>query len=122
MAHNATSIEVPAFDVSTTGDAPTVAIPFAQYRVSRVTLYGASASLATSTATVDLRTSAAGAGTAIVAGQALTSLTASLLGLDATLATPGTVFTAGQLFLRITQGVAPVAGTVKAVIEVQPLP
>lgn len=113
-------IPVAAFSAAVTGDVA-VSIPFASYVVRRVTLYGASVNLATSSATVDLRTASAGGGSAIVSAQVVTGLTAATVIVDPAIAI-GTIQTAAVLFLRIVQGVAPVAGTIKAIIEVQPLP
>lgn len=114
-------IPVSALDAAATGDTP-VSIPFARYMVRRVTVYDPSANLAATTAALSLRDAAAGAGTAIVSAQALTALTGGSVLLDATLALASLVLTAATLYLRIVQGVAPVAGTVKVILEVQPLP
>lgn len=116
----AVQIPIGPFDIGTTGDT-TVAVPFASYAVRRLTLYGASANLAATTALVSLRTAAGGGGTGIVSGQAPAALTAADVILDATLAVT-TSQTAASLFLRIVQGLTPVAGTCRAVVEVQPLP
>lgn len=121
MAHNDKDIAVPAFDAATTGDTA-VTIPFAKYVVRRVTIYDPSANLAATTAALSLRDAAAGAGNAIVSAQALTVLTSGTVPLDATLALASLLLTTATLYLRIVQGVAPVTGTVKVVIEVQPLP
>ncbi len=71
-----------------------------KYRIIRLTGYDASTSL--TTATFDLRTAAAGAGTALVAAFAPTALTAAAKYVDATLAAVvGTDYqTAGTLYLR----------------------
>jgi hypothetical protein len=121
MPHEDRDLAVPAFNAATTGDTER-AIPLAQYLLRRVTVYGATANLAATTATLEIRTAAAGGGAALVAAVLLTGLTAAGISIDLTLAAPGTVLTASSLFLRIVQGVAPVAATVKAVFEVQPLP
>lgn len=121
MAHNATNIEVPALDAATTGDTA-VAIPFARYAVRRVVVYDPSANLAATTAALSLRDAAAGAGNAIVSAQALTALTGATVLLDATITLAALVLTAPQLFIRIVQGISPVSGTIKVIIEVTPLP
>lgn len=116
------SLQIPigALNAAVTGDTA-VAIPFAAYVVRRLTIYGASANLGATTAAVDLRTAVAGGGSAIVAGAVLTGLTGSTIVVDPALAIT-TVQTASTLYFRVVQGVAPVAGTISAVIEVQPLP
>lgn len=113
-------IPVPAFDAGTTGDTA-ISVPFGSYVVRRLTLYGASVSFAASTATVDLRTASGGGGSAIVSAAATTGLTTASVIVDPSLALT-TAQTAGTLFLRVVQGVAPVSGTLKAVLEIQPLP
>lgn len=113
-------IPVSAFDIGATGDT-SVPIPYSSYVVRGLTLYGASASLAATSALVSLRTASGGGGSAIVNGQAPTALTAATVVLDATLALT-TVQTATVLFLRVVQGLTPTAGTCKAVLEIQPLP
>lgn len=71
-------------------------------------------------ATVDLRTAAAGGGTAIVSAQALAALSASTTFLDSTLAVVATVQTASTLTIR---GVAAAGGasTCDASLEITPL-
>ena len=69
------------------------------YRVTRLTALNASTSL--TLATLDLRTAAAGAGSAIVAAQALAALTGAGLLLDATLALTTTIHTASR-WLRVS--------------------
>lgn len=121
MAHNDKDIPVPALDAATTGDTA-IPVPFARYVVRRFTVYDPSANLGATTATVSLRDAAAGAGNAVVSAQALAGLTGGAVLLDAPLALASLVLTAATLYLRIVQGVAPVTGTIRAVIEVQPLP
>lgn len=121
MAHDAGLLSVSGIDAGTTGDTA-VPVPFSRYLVRAVTACGASANLAATTATLSLRTAAAGAGTAIVALQPLTSLASASVAADLTLAVTATAQTAGTLFLRIVQGLTPVAGTINVVIEITPLP
>jgi len=90
-------------------------------RLSRVWLYGASANLLTTTATLSIRTASGGSGTALVSGQILTGLTAAGITVAVTVAVSA-IQTATPLFFRITQGVTPVAGTVKALLELIPAP
>lgn len=113
-------IPVAAFDAATTGDTA-VAVPFNSYVVRRLTLYGASANFAASTATVDLRTAGGGGGSAIVSAAPITGLIAAGIVVDPSLALT-TAQSAGTLYLRVVQGAVPVSGTLKAVLEIQPLP
>lgn len=113
-------IAVGPFAIGTTGDT-SVAVPFSSYTVRRATLYGASASLALTTALVSLRTAAAGAGSAIVSSQIPTVLTAATVILDSTIALTGAQ-TASTLFLRVVQGLTPTVATCKCILEVQSLP
>jgi len=112
-------LSVPAFDVGTTGDNASIAIPFPQYLLSRVWLYGASANLSTSTSALSIRTASGGGGTAIVSSQILTGLTAAGVTVSLPVAVSA-LQTATLLFLRIIQGLTPVAGTVKALLELIP--
>ena len=90
----------------------------ALYVVRRLTFNNASATPTLST--VDLRTAAAGAGTAIVSAQALASLTAAATLVDATLAVTTSTQTASSLVVR---GVAAAGGaaTVDATLVIDVL-
>jgi hypothetical protein len=70
----------------------------ASYRVRRLIALNGSISL--TLATVDLRTAAAGAGTAIVAAQALSPITGAGLAIDLTLAVTTGIQTASSLVMR----------------------
>lgn len=70
----------------------------AKYRISKLTGFDTSTSL--TLATVDLRTAAAGAGTAIIAAYALAGLTAATKQVDCTLAVTTDYQTAATLYLR----------------------
>ena len=89
----------------------------AKYRVVKLTAYDASISL--TTATISLRTAAAGGGTALVNAYALSPLTASTKFADATLAVTDTYQTAGTLYLRnvAAQGAAATCSFVLELIE-----
>lgn len=108
-------------NVGATGDTA-VPVPYPQYILRRVTLYGASANLATSTATLGVYTSTGGGGTELVAAGVLTGATGSAVVIDFATPAIGTVQTAPVLYLRIVQGLTPVAGSIKAVLDIQPLP
>ncbi len=90
----------------------------AKYRVSRLTGYDTSTSL--TLATLDLRTAAAGAGTAVVAAFALAGLTAAAKFVDCTLAVTADYQTAATLYLR---NVTPQGGAATAsfLLEIQDL-
>jgi hypothetical protein len=90
----------------------------AAYRVRRLTVLNASTSL--TLATLDLRTAAAGAGVAIVAAQALATLTGSGLAFDATLAVTTGIQTVASLIPRVvtSQGGA---ATCDLILEIEDL-
>lgn len=79
-------------DIGTFAGLPT------KYRVDRLTVYDASTNL--TLATLDLRTAAAGAGSAVVAAYALAGLTAPTKMADATLAIASDYQTVTSLILR----------------------
>lgn len=80
-------------------------------------LRGFDASISLTTATIDLRTAAAGAGTALVSAQALAALTAASKVASLTLAVTDTYQTAATLYVRnvTAQGAA---ATVSLVLEI----
>lgn len=92
-----------------------------KYIVRRFTVDNASTSLAISAATVDLRTAASGAGTAIVSGQLVTALTGATKFADMTLAVTADTQTAATLYIRCVLAHGG-AATVDMTIEVTPLP
>lgn len=85
-----------------------------KYRVVRLTLYDASTSL--TTATIDLRTTTGGGGTAIVSAFAPTALTAASKFADATLAVTADYQTAATLTFRNVAAQGATA-TVSALLE-----
>lgn len=97
---------------------PTITGLPARYIVRRVTFENASGT--PTLATIALRTASGGGGTAIVTAQALSSLNATTVYLDGTLAVTSTVLTADTLTFR---NVAAAGGamTVDATVEVTPL-
>lgn len=100
-----------ATDVATFAGLP------AKYRVIR--LCGFDASINLTTATVDLRTAAAGGGTAIVSAQALSGLTAAAKFADLTLAVTADYQTATSLIVRnvTAQGAAATASFLLDIID-----
>ncbi len=90
----------------------------AKYRVTRLMGYDASTSL--TLATVDLRTAAAGAGTAIVSAGVLSALTGSSKFVDVTLAVTADYQTSATLTLR---NVTPQGGAATAsfIVEIMDL-
>ena len=108
------NVNAAATDIGTFTGLPT------KYRVIRCALFDASASL--TLATVDLRTAAGGAGTALVAAFAAIALTASTKFVDATLAAIATTDyqNNSSLVLRCVtaQGAA---ATISAMLEIEDL-
>lgn len=90
----------------------------AKYRVVRLMGYNASIDL--TTATIDLRTAAAGAGTAIISAAALSALTTSSKFVDVALTVTDATQTASTLTLRnvTAQGSTATASFVLELLEV----
>ena len=120
-------------DLNTVGDT-FIAVPFATYIARRMTVYGASTTLAASLATIGAYTAPAAGGSLISTPATKTGLTTAAKWLDCTIASPSTTdtltptaytpVTGGQtqygLFVRV--GVAHgSAATVKVVFELEGL-
>ena len=116
------TIPVAAVPVGSTADAATITVPFSRWVFRGMALGNPSTSLATSTATVALRTASGGGGTALITAQGLTALLVAADLLDSTIAVGNKIQTAQLLYIHITQGVSPIVGTVDVVVEVQGVP
>lgn len=90
----------------------------ARYIIRRVTFDGASAT--PTLATISVYTGAGATGTAVVTAQALSTMNATTVYLDATLGVAGLVLTSSTLTIR-NVAVAGSAMTVDVTVEVEPL-
>jgi len=97
-------------NLTATGDAATIGIPAANYRLRNVVIARSVNSSGTtadgSSGVVSLYTGAGGTGTALVSSQTLTGVTGITKFLEATLAVNDTTQTAGPLYLNVGTGVA----------------
>lgn len=107
-------------NAAVTGDTAFV-IGEAKYVVRNLTVYDASTSLAATNAAVVLRTATGGGGTALTTSLLLNALLSSANAPEAVVGVLTTVQTAPILYLRLTQGASPVAGTFSVALELKPL-
>lgn len=107
-------------NINSAGSDNAIAVPYPKYIIRRVTIYDASTSLAVSVATVGLFTGAGGTGTTLVTPATMTTLTASTIFVDSTLAVTNSYQTAQPLYVRnvLAHGSA---ATVSVKLEIQPL-